>query len=1569
MYIDIATANSAVLGTNRILLNAGHADSATHASTAAAFDHDISVMLSGDVTGTASSNGSSSWALTTTTKYMTNLGRQTSMNIDPSTTSNRSKFFIMQADANTSTGKPTADGYVLTACWDTTAGYAGQIAFGHNKDHPWLQIRENTQKVWGNWVDVITTDNFNGKIEWAAWTAGTTEGPKANLKVDGVTKTSAAIPAASASASGIVTIGTQTFHGAKTFETAGFNYSGIEAGSDNADRVVWFAYNGQKGRPVYDNDFTYNPSNNQLKAGIGTFNSSLSVINDASNTTYDALAYFRSRGTNDWTVIVDSNGKDYGLKIDSNGNNAFSIINGGRANMNTIIPNLNKMYTLGNSSYYWNGAFIANGGNIHWQNLTNVYTGDPAWVVGSAERGLHRLLPLDNYGVQGQRLCGIAASCITIEQTTNGTTWTDITANYTDAQKRAFFDHSTVTMSVAADGKTYDNYSITNPDATIAANALTNHGIRITIDVRQEKRYGWIDAFMLRFGCAGGSGASTYNKATTMIETYDCYYDKVDGVTQTDAAHSHGAWETIYKEENVAYNSNDTTRCIYPKRQIYMDGANNRNTRYIAYVQKIRFTLLVPTWITAYRYYPRLIAAYAFGTNGQASIDTAATGRVQEFSRFMAQTGRPFLIESWTSHGLGFDSDLLPRQRVNEGEAIKTTDIHYLGTSGRRWYGAYINQIHGLDIIADLRTSSTANSVAYSYLIAGNSANVNTTSAHSEGRLRLYSAATAYHELAGLSITTNRIHTLPDLSGWLVSTGDTSSKVGDTNKPIYIDTNGQAKACSYTLSATINTGTTGNLAYYSGTNAISPLANGTAGQVMQTGGSGSHSWQTVSWADWTAGTADAGPKANLKIGSTTFTSKSIPVATSTASGVMTATDQTLHGIKTFETGLTVTGSFTGFSQTAWTAGTTAGPVPNYKIGTTAITGLAVPAAAAGASGIVTTAAQQFDGDKTFKGHIYTQANNTYNIGAEAKRFQTLYLSAALYMGATTFKAYNSAVQGTYICPGGIGLSNTAAGQGLYLRGGAEQYARFYIQTIGVKPTATTTNGTTTYSGAACGEVYLELGNGKVYGNSASGVDHNARGRIRFYGTSSGCTDLLAQNPTTNGRAVYLPNADHADPILMPTYDLSGSQDLNTKYNAGIYCIEGGSVTNYPTGSTAYANLIVIPYRKPQGNTKSDYALQIYGHSLNRLWFRGSDASSWRAWREFAHIAANTKTGSDKKGVYVAADGTITACSYELNAGTNAGTQYQLAYYSTTVAISSTSKIATDGTYLSLTDTTDATKYDGSDGVLRVKGGISIAKSIRLGQKLYLGANTASAADADSGIHIWDSRDVSHLPNTFGDQTVLWYFDNGTDDTGRGSWSTIMHLKGWTQTYAAHQMSFNATDGTGDGNIYHRTGSSNAWKAYTTFTNVPGTNTTKTWRKLLDDVNINETGSPFCLTEIKKSLKVTQSWLDTGIAGNNIPENGSYIIQVYVHSGTANTFKGSTEYYTGAMSWFAGTCDNADSAVDADEIVLHKAGGNSLGQNLYLRTIRVKNGAMKLQIKASQDTTVAANIYFKFRKII
>lgn len=64
------------------------------------------------------------------------------------------------------------------------------------------------------WMYYITPANL---VKFTAFTAGTTAGPKINLSVAGTTATSAAIPSASASASGIVTTGAQTFAGKKTF--------------------------------------------------------------------------------------------------------------------------------------------------------------------------------------------------------------------------------------------------------------------------------------------------------------------------------------------------------------------------------------------------------------------------------------------------------------------------------------------------------------------------------------------------------------------------------------------------------------------------------------------------------------------------------------------------------------------------------------------------------------------------------------------------------------------------------------------------------------------------------------------------------------------------------------------------------------------------------------------------------------------------------------------------------------------------------------------------------------------------------------------------------------------------------------------------------------------------------------------------------------------------------------------------------------------------------------------------------------------------------------------------------
>ena len=80
-----------------------------------------------------------------------------------------------------------------------------------------LLFRQNdsggTNTSWGAWEKILTDVNTS----WAAWTAGTTAGPQANLSLSGTNIQSAAIPSASASASGIVTTGAQQFKGRKKF--------------------------------------------------------------------------------------------------------------------------------------------------------------------------------------------------------------------------------------------------------------------------------------------------------------------------------------------------------------------------------------------------------------------------------------------------------------------------------------------------------------------------------------------------------------------------------------------------------------------------------------------------------------------------------------------------------------------------------------------------------------------------------------------------------------------------------------------------------------------------------------------------------------------------------------------------------------------------------------------------------------------------------------------------------------------------------------------------------------------------------------------------------------------------------------------------------------------------------------------------------------------------------------------------------------------------------------------------------------------------------------------------------
>lgn len=93
----------------------------------------------------------------------------------------------------------------------------------------------------------------------------------------------------------------------------------------------------------------------------------------------------------------------------------------------------------------------------------------------------------------------------------------------------------------------------------------------------------------------------------------------------------------------------------------------------------------------------------------------------------------------------------------------------------------------------------------------------------------------------------------------------------------------------------------------------------------------------------------------------------------------------------------------------------------------------------------------------------------------------------------------------------------------------------------------------------------------------------------------------------------------------------GAYDVNTCYDAGIYLIANG--LNCPSGSQ-YGSLLVMPYRKPTGNTKTDYCVQIYvpngddSTEPNSMFYRTSLGDSWNAWQKVSCIHSVSVAGSD-----------------------------------------------------------------------------------------------------------------------------------------------------------------------------------------------------------------------------------------------------------------------------------------------------------------------------------------------------
>ena len=112
--------------------------------------------------------------------------------------------------------------------------------------------RRKTSSLWLYMKSKITADTA---LKVASATKATQDG-------DGKIISSTYLKLSGGTVTGILTVS----------KSSGFNYTGIENATTNADRNVWFSDSSNRGKPVYNDNFKYNPSTNVLTVGAITGN-------------------------------------------------------------------------------------------------------------------------------------------------------------------------------------------------------------------------------------------------------------------------------------------------------------------------------------------------------------------------------------------------------------------------------------------------------------------------------------------------------------------------------------------------------------------------------------------------------------------------------------------------------------------------------------------------------------------------------------------------------------------------------------------------------------------------------------------------------------------------------------------------------------------------------------------------------------------------------------------------------------------------------------------------------------------------------------------------------------------------------------------------------------------------------------------------------------------------------------------------------------------------------------------------------------------------------------------------
>lgn len=383
-----------------------------------------------------------------------------------------------------------------------------------------------------------------------------------------------------------------------------------------------------------------------------------------------------------------------------------------------------------------------------------------------------------------------------------------------------------------------------------------------------------------------------------------------------------------------------------------------------------------------------------------------------------------------------------------------------------------------------------------------------------------------------------------------------------------------------------------------------------------------------------------------------------------------------------------------------------------------------------------------------------------------------------------------------------------------------------------------------------------------------------------------------------------------------------NQDLDDYLDEGKWYYAGGgnSVTNKPSGVDAFELYV--------GRNASGYRYQKLITSSGIIWFRYYDSTAWKTW-----VRWYTDQNTDQK---VLQSATTTANFRPVILGyTNTNTPSDLSANVTQQVYTTTTIYAQPST-----GSLWANKlYSGGKPVLTEHQSLANYVTLNTSQTIT-GTKTFGSNIQFNGtqsIH-WNNGTYQQRISITNDSTANTSVFNFQQSTNTGtSWNNILQIY---------------DNGILHANGYYKNGSSDSYVL------LGGGG-----HKLVSDFMLKTDELSNNLTNITKSLNVTQAWMDTGITSTNLPANGTYIVQVQVN---ANDSTGTMYncYSSGVMSWYKdGTNDT-----ETDEIILHRS-GHAYGKTIYLRTVMQSSGVLKLQIGASSGIGKAYTYTFKFKRII